>query len=127
MKYLNMKMNSWITELILSLILIIVLIVCLNPFGLLMPPPMVMALILFLVIIFGVFSIFIWKERRGDERENYHKIISGHFAFLTGSTLLIIAIAYQELNHELDPWLVLILIGMVLAKLLSQFYSNKKL
>jgi len=122
-----MKLNSWITEIILSLILIIVLIACLNPLGLLMPPPMVMALILLLVIIFGFFSIFIWKERRGDERENYHKIISGHLAFLTGSTLLIIAIAYQELIHKLDPWLIIILIGMILAKLLSQFYSNKKL
>lgn len=122
-----MKKNSWITEAILSVILIFVLVICLNPLGLLMPPPMVMGLILSLVLIFGFFSIFIWKERRGDERENYHKIISGHFAFLTGSTLLVIAIAYQEINHNLDPWLVIILIGMILAKLVSQFYSNKKL
>ena len=117
--------NNYLLEILVSVLLIIALLVCLNPLNLLMPPPFVMIAVVTLLIIFGLFAIYIWKERKGDERENYHKILSGHFAFLTGSFILVLAIAYQELNHNLDPWLVYALIGMICAKVISQFYNDK--
>lgn len=120
-----MKINNYLLEIIVSVLLITALLACLNPLNLLMPPPFVMMAVVALLIIFGLFSIYIWKERKGDERENYHKILSGHFAFLTGSFILVLAIAYQEINHSLDPWLVYGLIGMIIAKLISQYYNEK--
>jgi putative flippase GtrA len=90
-----------------------------------MPPTVVMLAVVALILVFGLFSIYVWKERKGDERETYLKILSGHFAFLTGSFILVLAIAYQELNHILDPWLVYALIGMIIAKIISQYLSNK--
>lgn len=122
-----MKLNNYFIEIIFSVLLIIALILCLNPMNLFMPPPIVNMLVVGLLLIFGLFSIYIWKERKGDERENYHKILSGHLAFLTGSSILVIGIAYQELNHALDPWLVFALIGMVIAKVISHIYSDKNL
>ena len=94
-----MKINNYILEIIVSFLLILALLACLNPLNLLMPPPIVMIAVVALLLIFGLFSIYIWKERKGDERETYHKILSGHFAFLTGSYYSSFAIAYQELNH----------------------------
>lgn len=120
-----MKINNYIIEIIVSAFLILALLACLNPLNLLMPPPFVMMAVVALLLVFGLFSIYIWKERKGDERETYHKILSGHFAFLTGSFILVIAIAYQELNHNLDPWLVYALIGMIIAKVISQYYNEK--
>jgi putative flippase GtrA len=122
-----MNKNNYLLELILSILLIVVLIIFLNPLSLLMPPPLVMSIIVALLLIFGLFSVFVWKERKGDERENYHKILSGHLAFLTGSVILVLGIAYQEINHALDPWLVYVLIGMVVAKIIGHIYSQKKL
>ena len=122
-----MKNNYFISELILSITLLFILFFCLNPFGILMPPPFVSMLVVSLLLFVGIFSAFILKERSGDEREKYHKLLAGHLAFLTGVTLLGIAIAVQELNHDLDPWLVYILIAMLLAKIIGRIYSQKKL
>lgn len=121
-----MKNNYYLKEIGISGVLIIILLFCLNPFELLMPPPFIKLLIIILLLIFGIFSAIIWKERSGDERDNSHKMIAGHFAFLTGSILLVIAIAIQEISHTLDPWLVYILIGMILAKIIGHIYSQKK-
>jgi hypothetical protein len=121
-----MKINNFISEILFSTLLIGVLITCLNPLNLLMPLPFITLIVIALLLIFGLFSVYIWNERKGDERQNYHKILSGHFAFLTGSIILVMGIVYQELNSKLDPWLVYALIGMIIAKLLSQYYSEKK-
>ncbi len=125
-KYSSMKNNYFISEILISLTLLLILIFCLNPFGILMPPPLVSMLVISLLLFVGIFASFIWKERSGDERENYHKLLAGHLAFLTGVGLLGIAIAFQELNHTLDPWLVYILIAMLLAKIIGRIYSQKK-
>lgn len=122
-----MKNNYFISEILISLVLLLILVFCLNPFGILMPPPFVSMLVILLLLFVGIFASFIWKERSEDERENYHKLLAGHLAFLTGVTLLGIAIAIQELNHKLDPWLVYILIAMLLAKIIGRIYSQNKL
>ena len=122
-----MKSNYFISEILISLTLLLILIFCLNPFGILMPPPLLSMLVISLLLFAGIFASFIWKERSGDEREKYHKLLAGHLAFLTGVALLGIAIAVQELNHDLDPWLVYILIAMLLAKIIGRIYSQKKL
>lgn len=119
--------NKYIGEIIITLVLIGILIVCLNPLNFLMPAPIVSMLIILLLIVFGIFTAVIWKEKSKDEREKLHKYFAGHFAFLTGSAFLVIAISIQEINHNLDPWLVYILIIMILAKIIARIYSDKRL
>lgn len=122
-----MKQNKYLLEIIFSVLLVIALMLCLNPFNLFMPAPVIKLLVVALLLVFGLFSVYIWKERKGDERESFHKILSGHFAFLTGSVILVIGIAVQELNGKLDPWLVIALVGMIIAKVISHIYSDKNL
>lgn len=119
-----MRIN-YIPELTISTILIILLIICLNPLNLLMPSPFVKMLVVLVILIFGIFTAVIWKEKSKDERESLHKAQAGHFAFLIGSFILIIGIAIQELNHKLDPWLIYGLVGMLVGKIIFRIYLEK--
>ena len=113
------------SELFLSAIIISLLVIFLNPFNLLMPPSVVMMLIVGLIIFFGVFAAVIWKEKPQDEREAVLSQKAGRIAFLTGTTMLIVGIAYQEYYHALDPWLIYAFVAMILGKLLGYWYGQK--
>lgn len=120
-----MKNNIFAKEVIIALILIIFLVVFLNPFNLLMPPPLLSMLILFFLAAFGIFTAVIWKEKARDEREQLHRMLVGRYAFLAGSGILVIGIIVQSLKHTIDAWLIFALVGMILAKLIGLLYSQK--
>lgn len=121
-----MKNNIFAKETTIAVILIILLVVFLNPFDLLMPPPILSMLILFLIAVFGIFAAVIWKERARDEREHFHRMLAGRYAFLAGSSILVFGIILQSLTHHVDPWLIFALVGMILVKLFGLSYSQKK-
>lgn len=118
--------NNFLTETIISAILICLLILLLNPFDFLMTTPVQTMMIASVLIIFVSFSIFVWKEKSKDEREQLHKQIASRFAYLSGASVLIFAIVVQSLNHTLDPWIVFALIAMILAKIVGSLYANNK-
>ncbi|MBI3335812.1 MAG: hypothetical protein HY001_04950 [Candidatus Portnoybacteria bacterium] len=118
--------NNFLQEIFVSLILIALLILFLNPFGFWMPTILLMMMVLGLVLVFSVFASFIWKENDKDEREGLHKMMAGRIAFLAGSAVLVIAIIVQSFKHELDFWLVLTLGIMILAKIIGIMYSRIK-
>ena len=118
--------NSFLTEIIISAVLIGLLILLLNPFDFLMPSPIQTMTIAAVLIIFISFCVFVWREKSRDEREQLHKQIASRFAYLTGATVLIIAIVIQSFNHTLDPWIVIALIVMILAKIVGVLYANNK-
>lgn len=121
-----MKNDSFIKEVSIATILIILLAFFLNPFKLLMPPPFLSMLIIFLLAVFGIFTAIIWKENPRDEREHLHRMVAGRYAFLVGSSILVLGIVLQSLQHYIDRWLIFALIGMILAKLIGLVYSQKK-
>lgn len=116
--------NNLLQEISVSFILIILLILLLNPFGFWMPTQLVMMLVFSLIIIFVVFTSFIWKENAKDERESFHRMMAGRIAFLSGAGVLVIGIIVQSLSHNLDPWLVFTLGLMILAKIGGLIYSR---
>ena len=118
--------NNFLQEIIVSLVLIVLLILFLNPFELWMPPVLLMMMVLGLVVVFAIFASFIWKENSRDEREGLHKMIAGRIAFLAGTAVLVAGIIVQSFKHELDFWLVLTLGTMILAKIISLIYSRTK-
>lgn len=118
--------NSFLQEIIVSLILIVLLILFLNPFGFWMPTILLMMMVLGLAVVFSVFASFIWRENARDEREGLHKMMAGRFAFLAGTATLVIAIIVQSFRHELDFWLVLTLGVMILAKIIGLMYGRTK-
>lgn len=118
--------NNFLAEIVISIILIALLIMLLNPFDFLMTTPVQTMMIAAVLIIFISFCVFVWREKARDEREVLHKQIASRFAYLSGASVLIIAIVAQSFNHTLDPWIVLALIAMILAKIVGMFYGQKK-
>lgn len=117
--------HNYLGEMIISLTLIILTILLLNPFHFWMPNQLHMLMIAGLVIAFIFFSVFIWKEKSADEREQMHKASAGRWAYLIGSAVLVVGIVIQSLNHTLDPWLIIALVGMVFAKIAGFIYSER--
>ena len=121
-----MKNNQFITEMIISAVLIVLVVALLNPFGWWMPDMMAMTIMLVLIVVFAVFASFVWQEKARDERELLHKMVAGRLAFLVGSAVLVIGIVVESFSHEIDQWLVVTLTAMILAKLFGLIYSRTK-
>ena len=116
--------NNYLKEIILSLVLVAIAILLINPFMFWMPTAYAMAIVAVFAIIFFAFAGLVWKEGSGDERENLHKLMAGRIAFLTGTGILVIAIIAQSFTHMIDPWLIAALTGMVLVKIIALAYRD---
>lgn len=120
-----MKNNFW-GEITISLVLIFLLILLLNPLGLSMSQSVQMMLTVGLAVIFIVFATFVWKEKAADERESLHRYIAARFAYLAGTAILIVGVIIQSFNHLLDFWLIFALAVMIFAKIIGRIYSQFK-
>ena len=120
-----MKIN-FLHEISISLVLIILLVLFLNPFNFWMPSVLLVMMVLALIVGFSIFAIFIWKENTHDEREDFHKVIAARVSFLAGATVLVVGIIAQTFAHKLDFYLVLTLSVMVLAKIGGLIYSRMR-
>jgi ABC-type iron transport system FetAB permease component len=74
----------------------------------------------------GVYAIFIGREKAVDERDDAHRQLAGRVAFHVGAALLTVAIAIQSVRHELDPWLVVVLVSMIVAKTGARLYADRR-
>ncbi len=119
-----MKDKSVLLEIIIALFLIGFLILFLSPIDLLMPMTTGTMSILLVAVLFMVFSSLVFREKSRDERENVLKMNAGRISFLAGSIIAVIGILYQSTTHNIDPWLVYTLIGMILAKTTTRLYSS---
>ncbi|MBI5645041.1 hypothetical protein HY970_02975 [Candidatus Kaiserbacteria bacterium] len=106
-------------------VLVLLLILILNPLHFWMPTMAHMTLLGAAVVVFGLFATFMLREAAGDERESEHRMLAGRSAFLVGAGLLILGIMYQGYTDTLDVWLVVVLVGMLLAKVGTRFYSDR--
>jgi len=111
-------------EVIISIVVLGILGVFLNPTHLLMPDSVNMLLILGLILGFLAFISLVWREHASDERDEVHMQKAGRFSFLIGAVILVTGIVFQALQHEIDPWLLYALSGMVLTKIASRFFHN---
>ena len=115
---MNPKM---VGEILLNIVLIVLLVGALNPFGGWMPTPLVMALMVVLALLLALFIGSVWRERARDEREEAHRALAGRAAYLVGIALLGIGVLAQMYTHHMDPWLLVALVGMVLSKSIVRF------
>lgn len=99
----------------------------LHPGNLSMPDSLQSMLILGLIVAFLSFSALVFREQSSDERESLHVLAAGRISYLVGVGTLILAVIFQTLKHEIDPWLVVALCAMVFSKLLSRIYSSFKM
>lgn len=117
--------HELVTELLISFALLVLLVLLLHPFGFFMPGRMHMMMLLLVTIIFVIFAGFIWKEKARDERELLHRSIGSRFAFLSGMGILVIGVLMESIAKQLDPWLIVALCVMVIAKIIGLMYSQR--
>ncbi len=120
-------MRNNIKETIVTVGLIAIAVLLLNPFHFWMPDMMVVCMLAIALALFGIFATFILREKACDEREEQHKSLAGRNAFLAGSGVLVLGIVVQGYSHTVDPWLVLTLIVMIAAKLVTRHWSDRNL
>lgn len=119
-----MKDKAILLELIVAVALIGLLVLFVSPIDLLMPMTTSTMSILLVAVLFLIFSSLVFREKARDERENILKMNAGRISFLTGSVIAVVGILYQSASHNIDPWLVYTLIGMILAKTAVRLYSS---
>jgi hypothetical protein len=113
-------------EIITAAILLVLLVLLVNPFEFWMPSPAEMLLVVSLVVIFGIFSGLLWRERGGDEREQWHRMLADRFGYLAGALVLVVGILIESLRHDLNLWLVAALGAMILVRIIGFIYSQTK-
>ncbi len=118
--------NNFLQEICISLTLIVLLILLINPFDFWMPNTFLMMIVVGLVVVFTFFAFFIWRENAKDERDALHRLMAGRIAYLTGAGTLVIGITVQSLQHNIDIWLVVILGVMIFAKIIGNIYGRVK-
>lgn len=113
-----------ITEVFIAATLIAASFLLINPFEIWMPSMFTMFVLAVVVAAFGAFAAFMLREKARDERDEVHRMHAGRTAFLAGSALLVAGITVQTFSHSLDAWLVVALVGMVLAKVVARWWSE---
>ena len=120
-------MKNNIKETLITVCLIVIAILLLNPFHFWMPDMMVMGMLVAALILFGIFASFILREKTVDERDIVHRTLAGRNAFLAGSATLMLGIVIQGYTHSVDPFLVITLILMVIVKIGTRVWSDRNL
>ncbi len=115
--------NNFFGEIAISLMIIALLVFFISPINLLMPQQLHPFMAPFLVVLFIIFTGFLWKEIPGDERDQLHKLIASRFAYFAGIATLILGIIIQSFNNSVDPWLIFIVCIILLAKILGLVYG----
>lgn len=119
--------NNRTVEISISIALVVLTILLFNPFHFWMPDIILVSILALTFVAFALFAAFLLRENAQDERELVHRMLSGRVAFLIGTSILTLGIIVQSLEHEVDLWLVLALAGMVLSKIFSRIYSDRRL
>jgi len=98
----------------------------LDPFMVLMTESMVYGLLVLLFICFIAYASLLWRETANDEREIMLRAFAGRVAYITGSAVLVLGIIYQaHFIHHVDPFLVIALVSMTIAKYFGLMYAEK--
>ena len=114
-------------EKFVTIALLVIAVLLLNPFNFWMPDMMVMCMLAVTLGLFGIFASFILREKMVDERDGLHRTLAGRNAFLAGAFVLTLAIVIQGYTHTVDPWLVVALIAMIVVKIATRIWSDKNL
>jgi len=111
--------------LIIALVLLTLTALDYNPYW--MPMGLHLSVLLGITILFILFATFVWREQGGDERERALLNMSDRFAFLAGSTVLMVAVLVEGVwMHMGDPWVLGALTAMVSAKAVAYMYYQNR-
>lgn len=115
-----------LSEILVSVFVVLVLLVKADPFHWLMPNDVQMILLCVFAVGFGVYAGVLFRERPQDEREAFHLYRASRMAYLAGVITLSAVIVIQDIYHRLDTSLILVLGVMIVVKLIVLLYSKYK-
>jgi len=118
-------MPKQMQEIIMALVLVLLAVFLLNPFGWWMPSTLVLMVVLGMAVVFALFAGFVWHEEVRDEREALLRQIAGRIGFVAGMGIATLGIVIQAFVHAVDPWLVGVLAGMVIAKIFGRSVAER--
>jgi len=121
-----MFMLPMMKDSLVPLVLTLLLFMLLNPFDWWMNGVLYMCVVGAVLMLFGLFVLFAWKERPEDEREEMHVHSAGRVAYLLGGSTLVTGMVVQSFAHAIDPWLPGTLLVMVLGKLFALSWSRSR-
>lgn len=119
-------MKNNFVEGVIAFVLIVFLIFLVNPLDVFMPSMMQTLVVCLAGLLFLLFAGFVWREQAEDEREELHRFLAARFAYLVGAGILMIAVLIQSLAHMLDPWIIVALVGMLIAKIAGRMYAKSR-
>ena len=112
-------------EYVVAFVLIVLLVLIGNPFMFWMPSLLTMAVLLAATLFAVIYAGFVLRERGGDERDLLHRMLAGRAAYLTGIGALTLALLFEGLAHQIDPWIPATLALMVIAKIAARIWAGK--
>lgn len=120
-----MQKRQTIIELTIALVFLGLVVFISNPFNLWMPHMMVTIVICILAVLFALYVGLVWREDPQDERESYHTMIASRVGYLVGVGILVSVLFIQSITgvHP-DLWLLVVLGGMVIGKIIGVIYSR---
>ncbi|MCA9369258.1 hypothetical protein KC721_03085 [Candidatus Woesebacteria bacterium] len=117
--------TSVLSEGMVGGILVIILLSFLNSKSLIMPMNLSMFAVATTVVLFLAYASTIWKESVRDEREDHHRLMASRFGYLVGAGALVIAAIVQLFQHDLNPWVIYVLVAMISSKIVARMYFEK--
>ena len=120
-------MKNNLAETFVACALILIALLILNPFHFWMPDMAHITMLVAFLVVFGVFATYILREKILDERDAFHRMFADRMAYLAGTSVLFVAIAYGAWIDAVDSWLVGSLVVMIIVKLGARFYSDRNL
>ena len=106
-----------ISEIMIALAMIVIVFFKIDPFHWFMPTNIQMILLCLLVTGVIVWVGMIFREKAHDERESYHLYRASRAGYIVGVLSLSLLVVIRDIQHKLDPLLLVVLALMVLAKL----------
>lgn len=118
-----MKYITW-KELVLSLLLLGLGFLLINPLGMFMSNTIHLTVYGLLLVCAGLFTGLIVHQRARDERELDHHNRAGRFGYTLGIIVLLIGITWQTVYMPYDPWLLITLIAMIIGKVGARVFNR---
>ena len=120
-----MNLKLVIVDVLLVATVVALAFITLNPYE--MPMGTFFTILTVLIVLFGIFASFVWREKGGDEREVMLVHRSDRVAFLAGASVLLIAIIVEGITmHMSDPWVLGAFSVMIIAKSIGYIYHQNK-
>lgn len=117
-------MTPIVRDSIISALLLIFAVVLLDPFHAAMSMPSMITVSVGALILLVLLIVSLYRERARDEREGLHLMLASRIGYLFGASALVIGVITQAFSHNVDPWLVIALAGLLLGKLAAALYAQ---